>query len=105
MGESNNADFGADFCESNIINGKRKRQRVNYRKLNDMMFGDLSDNQQVMIDGGDDFDASKIKVTKTESDNDSDDDDQDDNSGSKDNEQGDDRGIIDDEQVDESGSS
>ena len=114
--ESNNADFGADFCESNIINGKRKRQRVNYRKLNDMMFGDLSDNQQVMIDGGDDFDASKIKVTKTESDNDSDDDDQDDNSGSKDNEQdddsdskdeeqGDDGGSKDDEQVDESGSS
>jgi len=71
--ESNGADVGADFSEANIVNGKRKRRRVNYRKLNDMMFGDLSDHQQVMIDGGDDFDASKIKVTKTESDNDSDD--------------------------------
>jgi len=71
--ESNCADVGADFSEANIVNGKRKRRRVNYRKLNDMMFGDLSDHQQVMIDGGDDFDDSKIKVTKTESDNDSDD--------------------------------
>ncbi|MGK3743058.1 MAG: hypothetical protein ACI90V_009914 [Bacillariaceae sp.] len=104
MEESNNADFGADFCESNIINGKRKRKRVNYRKLNDMMFGDLSDNQQVIIDGGDDFDASKIKATKTESDNDSDDDEQDDDNGSKGDEQDDDSGSKEGEQDDDSGS-
>jgi len=72
--ESNIADFGADFDEANIIDGKRNRKRVNYRKLNDMMFGDLSDLQQGIIDGGEDFDATKAKPIKTESDNDSDDD-------------------------------
>lgn len=70
--ESNDAIVGADFSESNIIDGKRKRKRVNYRKLNDMMFGDLSDHQQVLIDGGDDFDDSKIRAAKNDSDNDSD---------------------------------
>jgi len=67
--EAKPMDMGADFDEANIIVGKRKRKRVNYRKLNDMMFGDLSDQQQGMIDGGDDFDAPK--PAKAESDNES----------------------------------
>eukprot|EP00536_Pseudo-nitzschia_multiseries_P007431 jgi/Psemu1/195581/e_gw1.175.12.1 len=62
-------DNGADFDEANIIVGKRKRTRVNYRKLNDMMFGDLTDHQQGVIDGGEDFEAKNIKPTKTDSDN------------------------------------
>eukprot|EP00532_Pseudo-nitzschia_australis_P007846 CAMPEP_0168175316 /NCGR_PEP_ID=MMETSP0139_2-20121125/7046_1 /TAXON_ID=44445 /ORGANISM="Pseudo-nitzschia australis, Strain 10249 10 AB" /LENGTH=884 /DNA_ID=CAMNT_0008093673 /DNA_START=126 /DNA_END=2780 /DNA_ORIENTATION=+ len=70
--ESKMTDNGADFDEANIIVGKRKRTRVNYRKLNDMMFGDLTDHQQGLIDGGDDFDATKIKPTKSEVDNQSD---------------------------------
>jgi len=64
--ESNNP--GADFSEANIIHGKRKRRRVNYRKLNDMMFGDLSDHEQDLIDGGEDFVADNIQVVKTKSD-------------------------------------
>lgn len=66
--EPNPLGIGADFDEANILDGKRNRKRVNYRKLNDMMFGDLSDHQQANIDGGDDFDAPK-KAVKTESDN------------------------------------
>ena len=54
---------GADFSETNIIHGKRKRRRVNYRKLNDMMFGDLSDREQELIDGGEDFDADNIQLS------------------------------------------
>jgi hypothetical protein len=69
--ESNPLDIGADFDEANIIDGKRKRKRVNYRKLNDMMFGDLSDHQQGIIDGGDDFKAANAKPMKAESDNES----------------------------------
>ena len=70
--ESNPMEFGADFDEANIIVGKRNRKRVNYRKLNDMMFGDLSDQQQGIIDGGDDFKAAtKAKPKKPESDNES----------------------------------
>eukprot|EP00535_Pseudo-nitzschia_heimii_P000918 CAMPEP_0197185506 /NCGR_PEP_ID=MMETSP1423-20130617/12081_1 /TAXON_ID=476441 /ORGANISM="Pseudo-nitzschia heimii, Strain UNC1101" /LENGTH=831 /DNA_ID=CAMNT_0042636587 /DNA_START=50 /DNA_END=2545 /DNA_ORIENTATION=+ len=71
--ESNPLEIGADFDEANIILGKRKRKRVNYRKLNDMMFGDLSDKQQVIIDGGDDFDATSDKPMKSESGDESDD--------------------------------
>jgi len=69
--QANPLDIGADFDEANIIVGKRNRKRVNYRKLNDMMFGDLSDDQQGIIDGGDDFDATTAKRMKTESDNES----------------------------------
>ncbi len=67
--EAKPMDMGADFDEANIIVGKRTRKRVNYRKLNDMMFGDLSDQQQGIIDGGDDFDAPK--PAKAESGNES----------------------------------
>ena len=69
--EASPLDFGADFDEANIIVGKRKRKRVNYQKLNDVMFGDLSDHQQGMIDGGEDFDAPSATPMKTESDNES----------------------------------
>ena len=69
VGESNLLDCGADFDEANIIEGKRKRKRVNYRKLNDMMFGDLSDHQQGIIDGGDDFDTTKTKLVRDGSEN------------------------------------
>lgn len=48
---------GADFSESNIIEGKRKRKRVDYRKLNDVLFGDLSSAQQGELDDGEDFRA------------------------------------------------
>lgn len=69
--EGNPMEFGADFDESNIIAGKRKRKRVDYRKLNDVIFGDLSDKQQGAIDGGDDFDAPIAKPKRADSDNES----------------------------------
>ena len=37
-----NLEGMGDFDEDNIIVGKRRRKAVDYRKLNDSMFGDLS---------------------------------------------------------------
>jgi hypothetical protein len=60
-GESRSIEFGADFSEANILEGKRKRKIVDYRKLNDALFGGLTRKEQVLMDDADDFVA---KVTK-----------------------------------------
>jgi hypothetical protein len=79
-GESKSGDFGADFSEANIIEGKRKRKKIDYRKLNDMMFGDLDDSQNRMIDDPEDFvDRQRKSRGRSGSDNDSGDDDGDGN--------------------------
>ena len=44
-------DGMGDFDESNIIQGRRKRKAVDYRKLNDDMFGDLTPTKQEKIFG------------------------------------------------------
>lgn len=41
--------------ESNILNGKRGRKSVDYQKLNDAIFGELSDGEIAKIDDTDDF--------------------------------------------------
>jgi hypothetical protein len=94
--QANPLDIGADFDEANIVVGKRNRKRVNYRKLNDMMFGDLSDDQQGIIDGGDDFDATTAKRMKTGLDNESGDNGSDDGSDNESGENGSDNGSGDD---------
>ncbi|KAL3911938.1 MAG: hypothetical protein SGILL_007084 [Bacillariaceae sp.] len=66
-GDSGSGDFGADFSESNILEGKRQRKRVDYRKLNDALFGDLDDKQKSQIDDKDDF---QIKFAKKKEDED-----------------------------------
>jgi hypothetical protein len=41
--------------KSNILEGKRNRKPVDYRRLNDAMFGDLPDEKIAMMDAGDDY--------------------------------------------------
>eukprot|EP00934_Nitzschia_sp_Nitz4_P007629 Nitzschia sp. Nitz4//scaffold134_size62860//19808//22524//NITZ4_006322-RA/size62860-augustus-gene-0.64-mRNA-1//-1//CDS//3329535478//7619//frame0 len=53
------ADVGADFDESNILEGKRQRKKVDYRKLNDALFGQLSAKEKAAIDDKDDFQVKK----------------------------------------------
>ena len=50
-------NIGADFNEANIIHGKRKRKAVDYRKLNDALFGDLTEYERAQIDDTEDFKA------------------------------------------------
>lgn len=40
---------------ANIVLGKRKRRVVDYRKLNDAIFGHISDGELEKLDGGEDF--------------------------------------------------
>ena len=68
--EQNSLNIGADFDKNNIIEGKRRRKTVDYRKLNDALFGQLSAKEKAKIDGGDDFNAKK-KKRKAESDDES----------------------------------
>jgi hypothetical protein len=70
--DSKSADFGADFSEANILEGKRKRNRVDYRKLNDALFGDLDDKQKSQIDDNDDFEVNVPKKKQQDQDEDSD---------------------------------
>ena len=51
--------LGADFNEANILPGKRRRQAVDYRKLNDALFGELSEKERDQIDDAEDFKAAK----------------------------------------------
>jgi hypothetical protein len=49
------------FDESNIVQGKRGRKPVDYKKLNEAIFGDLPDAEAANIDDTDDF---EIKETR-----------------------------------------
>eukprot|EP00546_Thalassionema_frauenfeldii_P010820 CAMPEP_0178931208 /NCGR_PEP_ID=MMETSP0786-20121207/21773_1 /TAXON_ID=186022 /ORGANISM="Thalassionema frauenfeldii, Strain CCMP 1798" /LENGTH=657 /DNA_ID=CAMNT_0020608041 /DNA_START=38 /DNA_END=2012 /DNA_ORIENTATION=+ len=52
--ENKSNDIGA-LHESNILQGKRRRRKINYRLLNDSMFGKLSTKEKKNIDDQDDF--------------------------------------------------
>jgi len=52
--EKQSTDTGA-LDESNILQGKRRRRKIDYRKLNDSMFGKLSAKEKRKIDDLDDF--------------------------------------------------
>ena len=56
---------GADFDENNIIEGKRQRKFVDYRKLNDALFGDLSAKERAKLDDKDDFVEVQKQKRKT----------------------------------------
>jgi hypothetical protein len=58
------------FDESNIVEGKRGRKPVDYKKLNEAIFGDLPDVEAAKIDDTDDF---EIKETRKKVSNSSDD--------------------------------
>jgi hypothetical protein len=51
--------LGADLNEANILPGKRHRQVVDYRKLNDCLFGELSEKERAQIDYAEEFKAAK----------------------------------------------
>ena len=52
--------LGDDFLkEVNILPGKRRCQAVDYRKLNDALFGELSRKARAQIDDAEDFRAAK----------------------------------------------
>lgn len=67
--QSSFADVGADFDRGNILEGKRRRKQVDYRKLNDALFGDLTAEERAQIDDKDDFQVkrkrSKSNTKKT----------------------------------------
>jgi hypothetical protein len=48
----------------NIVPGKRQRRIVDYRKLNDVIFGALSEREVAKLDGGEDFVISFTKKSK-----------------------------------------
>lgn len=54
----NGSDIGK-LDEHNIISGKRGRKPVDYRKLNDAMFGDLPASEVASIDDNDEFVAKR----------------------------------------------
>jgi hypothetical protein len=68
-----NAIGAADFDESNILEGKRRRKAVNYRKLNDSLFGKLSEKQKAKLDDGEDYQGKKTAKRKSRSSDDEDD--------------------------------
>jgi hypothetical protein len=62
--DSTNASSGADpgrFDESNIVEGKRGRKPVDYKKLNEAIFGDLPDAEAAKIDDTDDFEMKETR--------------------------------------------
>ena len=74
---------GVDFDSNNIVQGKRRRTNVDYRKLNDSMFGDLNDSEAANLDDKEDFRVQvPRKSASTASSSESDDSESDDDSGS-----------------------
>eukprot|EP00980_Cylindrotheca_fusiformis_P013490 scaffold3440_cov99-Cylindrotheca_fusiformis.AAC.1 len=56
---------GVEFDESNIVQGKRRRKPIDYRKLNDTLFGKLSEKESAKLDDGQDYKTkSKRKKRK-----------------------------------------
>ena len=49
----------ADFDASNIVYGKRRRTAVDYRKLNDALFGDLTQLEQAKLDDQVDYEERR----------------------------------------------
>jgi hypothetical protein len=80
-GDRNSSDPGK-LNTSNIVLGKRKRKTVDYRKLNDAIFGDVSECELEKIDGGDDFVFTGTNALDDSADDGDDSGDSDDESGS-----------------------
>ena len=62
--------LAGEFSESNILQGKRRRNAVDYCKLNDALFGKLSTQDNAKIDGGDDFQVDKMTLPPSEAEDD-----------------------------------
>jgi hypothetical protein len=71
--ENQENTIGADFDESNILEGKRRRKAVNYQKLNDSLFGKLSEKQKAKLDDGEDYQGKKMAKRKSRASDDEDD--------------------------------
>lgn len=50
--------------EKNIVHCKRKRNKVDYRKLNDVLFGDWNEDEVAELDGGEDFEIISSRIKK-----------------------------------------
>lgn len=59
--DSNIDEDPGKMSAKNILNGKRKRRQVDYRKLNDVIFGDTDEKEQLKLDDGEDF-VSTLKA-------------------------------------------
>lgn len=79
-------NIGADYDISNIVQGKRRRNRVDYRKLNEALFGELDESDLANIDDTEDFRVvvpkKKVSSSSSSGEEDSGEDDDDDGSGS-----------------------
>lgn len=69
-GRNGTTDLDAELDESNILEGKRKRKKVDYQRLNDALFGDLTPKERAKLDDVDDYVADnqhnqKKKTSKT----------------------------------------
>jgi hypothetical protein len=87
--DSTNASSDGDpgrFDESNIVEGKRGRKPVDYKKLNEAIFGDLPDTEAAKIDDTDDFEIKETrkKVSKSSDDESGEEDDDDDENNAED---------------------
>ncbi|KAG7356441.1 PHD-finger domain containing protein [Nitzschia inconspicua] len=70
--DSRSVENGADFSEANIIEGKRRRTKVDYRKLNEALFGCLDEKQNRQLDDKDEFKVDRRKAGKKSSSEESD---------------------------------
>jgi hypothetical protein len=62
---SDNGDPGR-FDETNIVEGKRGRKPVDYKKLNEAIFGDLPDAEAAKLDDTDDFEMKETRKKVSE---------------------------------------
>jgi hypothetical protein len=53
-----------EFDEANIVQGKRNRKPVDYRKLNECIFGDVTENERLTLDDAEDFTIGRTKTKK-----------------------------------------
>ncbi|CAB9510706.1 PHD-finger [Seminavis robusta] len=77
-------NVGVEFDMGNIVQGKRRRKPVDYRKLNDTLFGDLNEKEIANIDDKEDFQVPMKKVTPSSSSGDDDSDSDNDSDGEDD---------------------
>ena len=69
-------NIGVDYDPANIVQGKRRRKHVDYKRLNEAMFGELDESEIANIDDKEDFRVPVSKKNYTsaaEEDSDSDD--------------------------------
>lgn len=90
---------GVDFDPGNIVQGKRRRKPVDYRKLNDALFGDLDDKENAKLDDKEDFQVQvqpkRVRKKKASNSSGEEGSDDDDGSGDSDNEDNNDGSDVD----------